>query len=94
MERKGGKLFIYTRQEDRRVVVEMADAGSGISEANLSRIFDPFFTTKPVGKGTGLGLAICYGIIRKMGGEIKVRSTLNVGTTFTIYLPMPEENRV
>ena len=46
-----------------------------------------------MGKGTGLGLAICYGIIRKMGGEIKVRSTLNVGTTFTIYLPIPEETR-
>ena len=93
MERKGGKLFIYTRQEDRHVVVEMADTGSGISEANLPRIFDPFFTTKSVGKGTGLGLAICYGIIRKMGGEIKVRSTLNVSTTFTIYLPIPKETR-
>ncbi|MCX5884255.1 MAG: ATP-binding protein, partial [Deltaproteobacteria bacterium] len=91
MERKGGKLFIYTRQEDRYVVVEMTDTGSGISEADLPRIFDPFFTTKPVGKGTGLGLAICYGIIKKMGGEIKVRSTLNVGTTFTVSLPIPEE---
>ncbi len=92
MDRKGGKLFISTRGEDQRVVVEMADTGSGISEANLPRIFDPFFTTKPVGKGTGLGLAICYGIIRKMGGEIKVHSTLNVGTTFTVYLPIPEES--
>ena len=92
MDRKGGKLFISTRREDRHVVVEMADTGSGISEANLPRIFDPFFTTKPVGKGTGLGLAICYGIIRKMGGEIKVHSTLNVGTTFTVYLPIPEES--
>jgi two-component system NtrC family sensor kinase len=93
MDRKGGKLFIATRPEDRYVVVEMTDTGTGIPEANLPRIFDPFFTTKPVGKGTGLGLAICYGIIRKMGGEIKVRSTLNVGTTFTIYLPIPEETR-
>ncbi|MDO9111344.1 MAG: ATP-binding protein [Desulfatirhabdiaceae bacterium] len=91
MEKKGGKLTISTRQEDRLVVVEMADTGAGIPEANLSRIFDPFFTTKPVGKGTGLGLAICYGIVKKMGGEIKVRSTLNVGTTFTVYLPISEE---
>ena len=90
MERKGGKLFIYTRQENNQVVVEVSDTGYGIHEDNLSRIFDPFFTTKPVGKGTGLGLAICYGIIKKMGGEIKVRSTLNVGTTFTIYLPIDE----
>jgi two-component system, NtrC family, sensor kinase len=91
MEKKGGKLFIYTRLEDRQVVVEMTDTGSGIPEANLPRIFDPFFTTKPVGKGTGLGLAICYGIVKKMGGEIKVRSTVNAGTTFTVYLPIPEE---
>jgi two-component system NtrC family sensor kinase len=91
MEKKGGNLTIRTRQEDRRVVVEMADTGAGIPEANLPRIFDPFFTTKPVGKGTGLGLAICYGIIKKMGGEIKVRSTLNVGTTFSVYLPIPEK---
>ncbi len=91
MEKKGGKLFIYTRLEDRQVVVEMTDTGSGIPEANLPRIFDPFFTTKPVGKGTGLGLAICYGIVKKMGGEIKVHSTVNVGTTFTVYLPIPEE---
>jgi len=90
MDRKGGKLSIATRREDRHVVVEMTDTGAGIPEANLPRIFDPFFTTKPVGKGTGLGLAICYGIIRKMGGEIKVRSTMNVGTTFTIYLPIDE----
>ncbi|MFH0997361.1 MAG: ATP-binding protein [Pseudomonadota bacterium] len=93
MDRKGGKLFIATRCEDRHVVVEMTDTGAGIPEANLSRIFDPFFTTKPIGKGTGLGLAICYGIIRKMSGEIKVRSTLNVGTTFSIYLPIPVETR-
>ncbi len=91
MEKKGGNLTVRTRQEDRLVVVEMADTGAGIPEANLPRIFDPFFTTKPVGKGTGLGLAICYGIIKKMGGEIKVRSTLNVGTTFSVYLPIPEQ---
>lgn len=92
MERKGGQLFIYTRREEHHVVVEVSDTGSGIPEANLSRIFDPFFTTKPVGKGTGLGLAICYGIIQKMGGEIRVRSTLNVGTVFTVYLPIPNLN--
>lgn len=91
MEKKGGKLTIRTRYEDQQVVVEVEDTGSGIPDANLPRIFDPFFTTKPVGKGTGLGLAICYGIIKKMGGEIKVRSTLNVGTTFTVYLPVTEE---
>ena len=93
MERKGGELFIYTRQEERWVVIEVSDTGCGIPEDNLQRIFDPFFTTKPVGKGTGLGLAICYGIVRKMGGDIRVRSTLNVGTVFTVYLPIATPDR-
>jgi two-component system NtrC family sensor kinase len=42
-------------------------------------VFDPFYTTKPVGKGTGLGLSICYGIIKKIGGDINVSSTKGEG---------------
>jgi two-component system NtrC family sensor kinase len=71
--------------------VEVADDGPGIAEAYLTRIFDPFFTTKPVGKGTGLGLSICYGIIHKMGGEIVARSTVGVGTSFEIKIPIEQE---
>jgi two-component system NtrC family sensor kinase len=66
----------------------MSDDGPGIPKANLARIFDPFFTTKPVGSGTGLGLSICYGIIHKMGGEISVKSAVDVGTTFEIRIPV------
>jgi two-component system NtrC family sensor kinase len=66
----------------------VADTGEGIPKANLQRIFDPFFTTKPVGKGTGLGLSICYGIVKKMGGDITVNSAVGVGTTFHIHLPL------
>lgn len=87
MEKSGGALDITTRSTDRRVVVDVADTGEGIAPANLQRIFDPFFTTKPVGKGTGLGLSICYGIIKKMGGDISVNSAVGLGTTFHIYLP-------
>lgn len=87
MEETGGKLEITTRVEGQRVIVDVADTGHGIPQANLSRIFDPFFTTKPVGKGTGLGLSICYGIIQKMGGEITVQSAVGVGTVFHIKLP-------
>jgi two-component system NtrC family sensor kinase len=68
----------------------VADSGMGIPKANMARIFDPFYTTKPVGKGTGLGLSICYGIVRKMGGEISVDSVLNQGTVFHIRLPLEE----
>jgi len=87
MEKTGGILNIGTRLEGTKFIIEVSDNGPGIPEVNLERIFDPFFTTKPVGKGTGLGLSICYGIIRKMGGEIKVMSTAEKGTTFFITLP-------
>ena len=87
MEKEGGALLIQTNRQGDHVVIELSDTGPGIPEANLKRIFDPFFTTKPVGKGTGLGLSICYGIIKKMGGKIRVASSLGKGTTFTVILP-------
>jgi len=52
------------------------------------RVFEPFFTTKPPGEGTGLGLSVSYGIIQAHGGTISVESTPDVGTTFTISLPL------
>jgi two-component system, NtrC family, sensor kinase len=88
MEKTGGELDIGTRMQIDDIIITLADTGPGIPEVNLSRIFDPFFTTKPVGKGTGLGLSICYGIVKKMGGQIDVDSVINKGTTFTIRLPI------
>ena len=87
MEKDGGILNISTRLKGANFIIEVADNGPGIPEANMEKIFDPFFTTKPVGKGTGLGLSICYGIIKKMGGEIEVMSTVGMGTTFIITIP-------
>jgi two-component system NtrC family sensor kinase len=91
MDRKGGTIKIATKLKGDFIVVKVADDGSGIPPANLNRIFDPFFTTKPVGKGTGLGLSICYGIIKKLGGEIEVRSTMDVGTTFSVQIPISKD---
>lgn len=88
MEKRGGEIVIRTRLEENHLVVDVADNGPGIARANLGRIFDPFFTTKPVGKGTGLGLSICYGIIKKYGGEIEVRSVPEVETTFSVKIPL------
>ncbi|WP_245628630.1 sensor histidine kinase [Salidesulfovibrio brasiliensis] len=90
MSGKGGDLTMTTRHANDEVVLVVSDTGMGIPRANLSRIFDPFFTTKPVGKGTGLGLSIIYGIINKMGGEISVTSTVDIGTAFTIRLPVED----
>jgi two-component system, NtrC family, sensor kinase len=88
MEKEGGSLEITSRLDGDSITVKVADTGPGIPGANLARIFDPFFTTKPVGKGTGLGLSICYGIIKKMGGDIEARSTVGAGAAFLIKIPI------
>jgi len=99
MEKTGGNLTLSTRMEGSNIIIgdhiliEIADDGPGIPTANLARIFEPFFTTKPVGKGTGLGLSICYGIIKKMGGNIEAQSVIEGGTTFTVKLPLPKPKK-
>ncbi len=66
----------------------IADTGTGISPANMEKIFEPFFTTKDEGVGTGLGLSIVKGIIEGNRGFISVSSTPDIGTTFSILLPV------
>ena len=72
-----------------RVVIAIADNGTGIEPEIQKHIFDPFFTTKPVGQGTGLGLAISYQIIvEKHGGTLQCFSELGKGTEFRIEIPL------
>jgi len=73
---------------DGYIRIDFSDTGIGIKPENMKHIFDPFFTTKPVGRGTGLGLSLVYGIIRTHGGYVEVKSEINKGTTFSIYLPI------
>lgn len=73
------------------VVITLSDTGIGIPPELLERIFDPFFTTKEVGKGTGLGLSTVLGIVKNHGGFIKVKSEVDGGTKFQVYLPAVED---
>ncbi|MBS3758846.1 MAG: PAS domain S-box protein [Desulfobacterales bacterium] len=85
---EGGTLTIATCQQDSQIRIDIADTGTGIKEENLGKIFDSFFTTKDSVKGVGLGLSVCYGFIKDHGGDIRVKSTPEGGTTFSITLPL------
>lgn len=102
---KGGDLYLktinvthedisskpYNVKPGNYVFLTVRDAGIGIDAMTIEHIFDPFFTTKGLGKSTGLGLSSAYGIIKGHGGYIDVNSVKEQGTTFNIYLPVPEK---
>jgi len=90
----GGKITIAARTtRDGYVAIDVSDTGVGIKPEALEKIFDPFYTTKPAGRGTGLGLSIVYGIIKKHGGYVEVKSEVGIGTTFMVYLPIYREEQ-
>jgi signal transduction histidine kinase len=80
-------VSVSTKREDNDVVISVKDNGNGIPQQILDKVFHPFFTTKPTGQGTGLGLSLAYDIVKAHGGELKVTTAENKGTTFTIQLP-------
>jgi two-component system NtrC family sensor kinase len=89
-----GEIVVSTRlaPDPDRIVVEVADNGSGVKDDDLRRVFDPFFTTGEPGTGTGLGLSMCYGIIREHGGQISARNGAAGGAVFTVDLPVMAES--
>jgi len=76
--------------EGRYVSICVADSGSGIPEAIRDEVFALFFTTKAPGEGTGLGLPMVYDCVRSHGGFVRLASSVGVGTTFQILLPLVE----
>lgn len=88
---KGGTITIRTGSTAETVWVEIEDNGCGITSEHLGRIFEPFYTTREVGQGSGLGLALAYGIMRRHGGRIDVKSVPDEGTTFTVRLPIRQK---
>jgi signal transduction histidine kinase len=83
-----GTVTVGCIRKDFYVDVRVADTGHGIAPDKIAKIFDPYFTTKQGKSGTGLGLYITKKVIEDHNGSIKVESTLEVGTTFTIRLPL------
>jgi len=86
-------LSVITRSRDGTVTIVVSDTGHGMAESVSQRVFEPFFTTKPPGEGTGLGLSVSYGIVQAHEGVISVESAPDVGTTFTISVPLYIEER-
>jgi len=85
----GGKVTISCGVSDDNIaVIKFRDTGPGFEPANSEAIFEPFFTTKTSGKGTGLGLAICRDIIEKYGGKITAENAPDIGSIFTVHLPL------
>ncbi|MBI2470076.1 MAG: GAF domain-containing protein [Planctomycetes bacterium] len=82
----GGTLTLETVVEDGHVIIKITDTGEGMTAEIMQNIFVPFFTTKV--DGTGVGLAVSQKIVDDHGGFIKVKSSLQEGTTFSIYLPI------
>ena len=97
----GGRIMIETHDRDidaragrerdiepgAYVCLSVSDTGTGMPPAVIAKAFEPFFTTKPIGSGTGLGLSMIYGFARQSGGQVRIHSALDQGTTVTIYLP-------
>jgi len=82
-----GVIRISTREwENKGVVLQVADNGCGMNEEQLGHIFNPFYSTKAEGGGSGLGLSVSYGLIRRYGGNITVRSSLEGGSCFSVWL--------
>ena len=106
LEETGGRITVSLKEESLKkedllyepdveagvfAKLSVSDTGLGISAEKMDKIFDPFFTTKEVGKGTGMGLSIVHGIVKSYGGLTTLESTIDVGTTFHVFLPIDKD---
>jgi len=88
--RQGGSVTVSARMDAKTWEFSVTDNGHGIPEESLPNLFQKFYRVKGMETkvaGTGLGLSICKGIIQGHGGRIEVKSTVGVGTTFTVFVP-------
>jgi len=83
---ESGTITVGVTPNGKRVVCDITDTGTGIPPDKLEKIFEPFYTTKG-DRGTGLGLPVVREIVTSYGGDMKVKTAVGNGTTFTFDLP-------
>ena len=91
-----GRIIITARSIERlnAILIEIEDNGIGMEKEVLDHVFEPFFTTRRDQEGTGLGLSISYGLIKEHRGIIGVTSRPNIGSRFSIYLPLDAKTQI
>jgi two-component system NtrC family sensor kinase len=89
--RAGASIRLRTWEDDGRICAEVADDGPGMPAEVVARIFEPFYTTHDIGGGTGMGLTIAHGVVRQLGGDIRVESEVGRGTRVVVRLPAASE---
>ena len=82
------RLSLSTSSDGNNAIIAIYDNGIGIEKTIIGKVFDPFFTTKTTAEAVGVGLYLSREIILNHGGDIKIESTKEVETTFTITLPI------
>jgi signal transduction histidine kinase len=94
-----GRITVTAKQIANQVIIAVADSGSGMTAEQLTHVFDRFWRADEsrrrdeAVRGSGLGLSICKAIVESHGGSIRVESTVGVGTTFYVALPVASETR-
>jgi signal transduction histidine kinase len=86
---RSGTVHIASFADDAGITVRIHDDGKGMTPEQRARAFQPFYTTRAVGVGAGLGLTTARNIVLAHSGHIDIESTPNVGTTVTLFFPLP-----
>ena len=91
-----GSIRLELRQQDRTIVLKVADTGTGIGPEDLPRVFERFHRVRGARarthEGTGIGLALVRELVRAHGGTIEVESRPGAGSTFTVAIPARTED--